>query len=148
MALKVSTGLRNHMLTVGPFKNAMDGGFLRIYSGTVPADADAAISGPVLLVQLSLNGLGVSGLTFEAPAVNGIISKTTAEVWQGTNVSAGTATFFRFVKGSDLHGVSTTEVRLQGSVAVVGGELNLSSVTLSNGAQQTVNHFNVALPTL
>ena len=147
MALKVSTGLRNHMLTVGSFKNAMDLGFLRIYTGTEPVNADAAIAGPALLVVISVSGLG-TGLTWEEPAINGIISKTAAEAWQGPVTDTGPATFFRFVKGTDVHAADPTQLRIQGTVAVVGGELNLSSINLASGGTQTVNHFNVALPTL
>ena len=45
MTTKASTGLRNHMLTTGSLKAALDGGFLRLYSGVEPATADDAIPG-------------------------------------------------------------------------------------------------------
>lgn len=147
MAFQVSTALRNHMLDTGSFKNAMDLGFLNIYEGAVPADADAALDTANLLCTLSVDGLG-TGLTWEASAVSGVISKTVAETWQGTNVDSGTASFFRFVQPADTGAASTTELRVQGLVGLVGAELNLSSVTLTVSAVQTVNHFNVALPTL
>jgi acyl dehydratase len=147
MAFKVSTGLRDHMLDTGSFKAGMDLGFLNIYEGAEPADADAALGGANLLCTLSVDGLG-TGLTWEAAAVSGVLSKATAETWQGTNVDSGTATFFRFVAAGDTGGASTTELRVQGTVGLVGAELNLSSVTLTVSAVQTVNHFNVALPTL
>ena len=147
MAFQVSTALRNHMLDTGSFKSAMDLGFLKIYSGAVPADADAAEGAATLLCTLSVDGLG-TGLTWEAAAISGVISKTAAETWQGTNVASGTASFFRFVQPADTGAASTTELRIQGSVGLVGAELNLSSVTLTVSAVQTVNHFNVALPTL
>ena len=147
MAFKVSTGLRNYMLDTGAFKTAMDLGFLRIYEGTVPADADAALGTATILCDLSVDGLG-TGLTWEATAVSGIIAKTAAETWQGQNSDSGTATFFRFVQPVDTGGAVPAELRVQGLVGLVGAELNLSSVTLTVGAVQTVNHFNVALPTL
>ena len=40
MALKTSTGLRNHMMGVGSFKSAMDGTELRIFAGATPALAE------------------------------------------------------------------------------------------------------------
>lgn len=147
MAFQVSTALRNHMLDTGSFKNAMDLGFLKIYAGAIPADADAALGAATLLCTLSVDGLG-TGLTWEAAAISGVISKTTAEAWQGSNVASGTASFFRFVQPADTGGASTTELRIQGSVGLVGAELNLSSVTLTVSAVQSVNHFNVALPSL
>jgi hypothetical protein len=147
MAFQVSTALRNYMLDSGSFKAAMDLGFLKIYEGTVPADADAALDTAGLLCTLSVDGLG-TGLTWEASAVSGVLSKTTSETWQGQNTDSGTATFFRFVQPADTGAASTTELRVQGTVGLVGAELNLSSVTLTIGAVQTVNHFNVALPSL
>jgi len=147
MAFQVSTGLRNYMLDTGAFKTAMDLGFLKIYEGTVPADADAALDTAGLLCTLSVDGLG-TGLTWEATAVSGIISKTAAETWQGQNSDSGTATFFRFVQPADTGTAAPAELRVQGLIGLVGAELNLSSITLTVGAVQTVNHFNVALPTL
>ena len=147
MALTVSTGLRNYMLATGAFKTAMDLGFLRLYEGTVPANSEAALGGAGLLCQLTVDGMG-TGLTWESPAVSGIISKAVAETWQGQNGDSGTATFFRFVQPADTGGAAPAELRIQGVVGLVGAELNLSSVTLTIGAIQTVNHFNVALPTL
>ena len=147
MAFQVSTGLRNYMLDTGSFKTAMDLGFLRIYEGAVPADAEAALATANLLCELTVDGLG-TGLTWEAAAVNGIISKATAETWQGTNVDSGTATFFRFVQPADDGLADPDQLRVQGLVGLVGAELNLSSITLTVSATQTVNHFNVALPTL
>ncbi len=147
MAFQVSTGLRNYMLDTGAFKTAMDLGFLRIYEGTVPADADAALAPATILCDLTVDGLG-TGLTWDAAAVSGIIAKATAETWQGQNSDSGTATFFRFVQPADDGLADPTQLRVQGLVGLVGAELNLSSVTLTVGAVQTVNHFNVALPTL
>lgn len=147
MSLKVSTGLRNKMLDTSPLRTALNLGFLKLYSGTVPASADDALGAAVLLVTISVTG-GGTGLTFEAAAVAGILSKESTEVWQGTIGVSGTPTFFRFVAPGDTGALSTTESRLQGSVGVLGADLNLSSVSLLASSVQTINHFNVALPTL
>lgn len=147
MTFKVSTGLRDHMLAVGSFKDAMDLGFLKIYSGSEPASADAALGSAVLLCTISVSG-GGTGLTFEAAAASGVLAKAVAETWQGSIVVSGTASFFRFVTPSDTGVLSTSQKRVQGSIATVAGDLNLSNVVLTNPAVQTINHFNVALPTL
>jgi hypothetical protein len=145
--LKVSTGLRNDMLVTDSFKGLMDGGFLKIYSGTEPATADASLGSAVLLVTISVDG-GGTGLTWEDVAAAGILSKEGDETWQGTIGASGTASFFRFVTSTDTGALSTTENRLQGTVGVLGAELNLSSIALTASSVQTINHFNVALPTL
>lgn len=145
--LKVSTGLRNKMLDTAPLKTVMALGFLKLYSGTAPASADEALGAAVLLVTISVNA-GGTGLTFEAAAAAGVLSKNAGEVWQGTVGTSGTPTFFRFVAVGDTGALSTTEARLQGTVGVLGAELNLSAASLTASSVQTINHFNVALPTL
>lgn len=147
MAFQVSTGLRNYMLDTGAFKTAMDLGLLRIYEGTVPASVEDALGSASILCEATVDGLGTGG-TWEASAASGIISKNVSETWQGTNTDSGTATFFRFVQVADDGLADPDQLRVQGLIGLVGAELNLSSVTLTNGATQTINHFNVALPSL
>lgn len=145
MTIKRSTGLNNHMMTTGSFKAAMDGGYLRIYAGPVPATADDAITGATLLCTVS-NNATATGLTFNGTASGGAISKTTAEVWRGVNSATGTASFWRLSATADAGAASTTEPRLQGTVGTVGNDLNLSSVALTSTVSQSIDSFNVGLP--
>jgi len=146
MGIKLSTGMRDGLLDTNSFKGALDGGLLAIFGGTVPASADDATSGATLLVTISLSG-GGSGINFETSAVSGVLSKASAETWQGTIGTSGTATFFRFYEsGGDPTAASTTEQRIQGTVGVAGADLNLSSVSLTATAVQTVDFFNVTMP--
>ena len=146
MSLKVSTGLRSKMLDTGPLKTIMALGFIKLYSGAEPANADAAITG-TLLSTISVNSTG-TGLSFDTAAVAAVLSKAPAEVWSGTNAAGGTATYYRHVAAGDDGALSTTQARIQGTVGTVGAELNLSSVILANGATQTIDYYSVALPTL
>lgn len=147
MSLKTSTGLRNAMLDTGSFKSIMDTCTLKIYSGTEPATADAALAGNTLLSEIFLNNDGATGLTFEAAAVAGVINKASAETWEGTNAAAGTASFYRLELAADTQALSTTEKRVQGTVAVTGAELNITSVSLLLSASQKIDYFSMALPT-
>lgn len=146
MTAKVSTGLRNALMVTGSFKSLMDGCKLRIYAGAVPATADAALGGATLLCTVS-NDATATGLTFDGSPSNGVISKTAAEIWRGVNAASGTATFYRLEEDTDDGTLSTTRKRVQGTVAVAGGGLNLSSVSLVAAASQTVNFYSLALPT-
>lgn len=146
MAIKASTGLRNGLLDSGSLRDMLEGGFLKIYSGTAPATADDALDSAVELCVVSGDGVG-NGLEFEASAVAGILSKSTSQVWTGTNSESGVATFFRFVSDTDTGDSSTVEPRLQGTVNVLGADLNLSNVSLVSGAPQAIQFFSVALPT-
>jgi hypothetical protein len=143
---KFSTGLRTKMLDANPFKTVMALGLLKIYAGTVPADADASIGSATLLSTISVGSSG-TGLSMAASAAAGVIAKA-AETWSGVNAATGTASFYRHVAAGDDGTLSTTQDRIQGTVATVGADLNLSSTALVSGATQTIDSYSVALPTL
>jgi len=147
MSLKASTGLRNYMLITGSLKAALDLGFVRIYAGAVPADADAAIADEAgqRLCTITKDGDGTTGLTIASTASSGTVTKAN-EVWQGTNSATGTATFWRFYKTGDTGGASTSLVRLQGLAATSGSELVMTSTSLVSGAPQAISYFSVSLP--
>lgn len=144
MAIKLSTGMRDDLLDTGSFRSILNLGFIKIYTGAEPASPNDAATG-TLLCTISNNST-VTGLTFAATASGGVISKNGSETWSGVNAATGTAGYFRFVAVGDTGASSTTQQRLQGSVAVVGGDLNLSNTTLSSGATQTIDYFSATLP--
>ena len=146
MSVKASTGLRKGLLDSASLKEQLDDGFMKLYSGTVPATADAALGGATLLCTLSVNSTGV-GISFDTTATGDMLSKAPGEIWSGTNAVSGTATFYRHVAAADDGTLSTTAPRLQGTIAVAGADMNLSNVALVNGAPQTLAYYSVTLPT-
>lgn len=145
--LKTSTGLRNHMLAVGSAKAALNGGFIHIFEGPEPASADAAIVPATHKLLCTIFSDGTSaGLTLAATAADGFIDKSSTETWSGTVAETGTAKFFRHVGSADTGALSTTQPRLQGTVARAGAELNISSADLVAGAPQSVNFYTLQLP--
>ena len=101
-------------------------GSLRIYSGTAPADANAALSGNTLLAQLAMSA------TAFGSAASGVA--TAAAITQDSSADAtGTATFFRILAGNG------TTVVMQGEVGTSGANLNLNSVAISAGAAVSVS---------
>jgi hypothetical protein len=72
--------------------DAGGGGNLRIYAGTMPADADAALSGNTLLAQLALSATGFGG----AVDGTGKATATANAITQDSSADAtGTASFGR-----------------------------------------------------
>lgn len=145
MSFKISTGLRNHMLATGSVKAGMDGGVIKIYAGTEPADADAAIGAATLLVTISNNDTG-TGITFDATPTSGVLVKSTSEVWSGTCVANGTGAFYRFVSLADDGTSSTTFKRMQGTVGVVGADLLVSSTTFVSSNLRQINSYAAGMP--
>lgn len=152
MALKLSTSLRNNLLSGSALATAIDNGFLKIYAGAAPATANDAVGAAVLLCTISVNSTG-SGVSL-GTASDGSVAKA-ADVWSGlvSNAGAVNATWYRHVGSSDT-GVAltdpagTAEPRIQGTVGTSGADLNLSAVALTNGSTQTIDYYSVTLPTL
>lgn len=148
MALKVSTGLRNYILDTSSLDAGLALGFIKYYTGAVPAAADdALVGGNVLIVTISNDATGV-GINMESAAAAGILSKLSTETWRGVCVASGTPTFYRHTAPGDTGALSTTQRRLQGAIAVAGGEINLSDTSLISGASETLDFYVVNFPTL
>lgn len=143
---KLSTGLRDHLLTTGDFQSGVDGGVIFIFSGTPPATADAALAGNTLLCTISNNAAG-TGITMAAAAAGGVLGKNTAEIWRGQIVANGTATFYRFAPIADDGLLSTTAKRVQGTVGALNADLIFSNVNFVSGNYRQIDNYNVAQPT-
>ena len=145
MSIQLSSGLRDHMLITGSFKSGLDGGLLKIYAGAMPATADADSSGLTVLCTISLDATG-TGITFGSTVTAGILTKNTSEIWRGQIAASGTATFFRFMAIGDTGSLSTTNKRVQGTVNVVGADINFSSVNFIAPNYKVIDSLNVTLP--
>lgn len=143
MTLKVSTGLRDGMLVTGSARSLVNGKVVKIFGGTVPATADAALGSATLLCTVSVDGDG-TGITFEATLVDGALVKTASETWEGVNAATGTATFWRIETAADDGTLSTSAVRVQGTFG--GSSGLLSNPSLTAAAPQTIDNAVLALP--
>lgn len=112
---------------------------LRIYSGTAPATADAALSGNTLLAE------GALPTDWMAAASNtgNVATKAKAGAWALTGqsgASTGTAgTFFR------IYASDGTTCHMQGTVtaAAGGGDMTLDNNSIANAQAVTVNSFTL-----
>ena len=146
MALRTSTGLRNHMLVTGSLKTALDTGNIKVYSGTEPVNADSPVTG-TLLLTITINA-SATGLSMDTAAAGGVLAKPVGAVWSGTIAATGTAGYYRHVGPADDGTASTTQPRIQGQVAVVGGEMIFNSLALVAAQVKPLDSYAIALPTL
>ena len=87
----------------------------------------------------------VNGGTWEYVPATGVISKTST-VWSGTIATTGTASWFMITTDNDTGTTSSsTARRVIGSVAATGGDLNLSSTSLTVGASVTINSWTLTV---
>ena len=144
MALRLSTGFRQKLLGTDDFQAIFAGSFINVYSGSRPATADEAIGSSILLATIYSDG-NSAGLSFGTPA-DGEIEKTSA-TWSGTAVATGNAGWYRLYEATDTPATaSTTNARIDGSIAISGGDLNISSTSVEQGAVQTISTFKIIYP--
>lgn len=135
------------------FDNGGAGAFLHLFRGPVPQTAAEAIDPTAgLVMTLTRDGDGVTGLTFEPTAPNGVLRKTAAEAWKGT-VGAGNGgevAFFRLCVGTDngQGAAGASDYRAQGTVGKdMTYGLFLTNNVFADGEQLELDDFQMLLPT-
>ena len=136
MSLSFSTTTANLLLT--QITNQIDAGSgsgtIMIYSGTIPASGDTALSGNTQLAHLVC-----SKPSSPAPSAKTL---TFSSIAQDTSADAtGTASFFRILD-------SNANVIVQGSVTVVGGggDLQMNTTAIISGGPVQITACSFTLP--
>lgn len=152
MAVRISTALALAMLNATGFKTATANGRLELRSGPPPASADAAATG-TLLATITIGGDSVTpgsdtayDLNFDTATTTTIV-KAAAEAWSGVGVAAGQIGHYRY-KGNaaDDDSAGTTKIRIDGTVAVSGADLNMPQITVAIGTPISISSFSFTLP--
>jgi hypothetical protein len=148
MTIRLSTGMVNKMLdggTTGGVKGAF-GGFMAIFAGSQPADADSGSGSAVLLGTATNNDDGVTALTFDA-AVAGVSSKAAAQTWKFHGLTTGVAGWFMLYQSGDTYtGSSTTYARITGTIGTAGADANISNTNIVTSAVTTIDSLTIQLP--
>lgn len=108
-------------------------GYLRIYEGSQPADADTAISSQTLLAELRFASPAESDIT------DGVITFDDLTADSSANAT-GTAQFFRALKSD-----GTTAV-MDGSVGTSSADLVMNSTAIQSGAEVAVTSWTHTVP--
>lgn len=150
MALKMSTKMKNTMND--SIKTVLAAGVIKIYSGSQPANADAAPTGTLLgTVTVGsgafTHGVSTNGLDFDASSAS-VLSKAAAEVWSFVGVADGTAGWFRHIGNAADSGALdvSTYPRIDGRISTSGAEMNLSNLSIVTGATTTVDAYSISWP--
>ena len=117
MTLKYSTGLRNFLQRDGGMKRALHNGAFKIYSGSAPADADAAVTG-TLLTTVSLS--------------SGAITK---EV-----LSTGTVTLTG--SGGQVDTLTVNSIEVMGEVVVYSSDLTTTAALVAAAINKNLSNPN------
>ncbi len=99
----------------------LDNGYLRIYDGTQPANANTAVSTQVLLAELRFNATASAAASAGTLTMNAITQDSSAN-------NTGTATWFRALKSDG------STVVFDGSVGTSSCDINLGSTSITSGS--------------
>lgn len=105
----------------------LNNGYLRIYNGSQPANANTAITTQTKLAELRWSATAFAAASAGLAVANAIASDT--------NTVAGTATWFRAFKSDG------TTVVFDGSVGVSGCNINLNTTTITSGGVLAITNF-------
>lgn len=133
MALNTQMAYAAVNVEADALSDELDSGYLRIYDGSQPANADTAISTQTLLAELRFNA------TAAPAASNGVLTFNAITADSSANAT-GTATWFRALKSDG------TTVIMDGTVGTSGCNLNLTSASITTGTQVSVTSFTHTIP--
>ena len=103
-------------------------GYLRIYDGTQPANADTAVGIQVLLAELRFNATAFGASALGVITANAITADSSAN-------NTGTATWFRCLKSDG------TTVLMDGSVGLATANMIMNAVAIAAGAAVSCSAF-------
>lgn len=112
----------------------LDNGYLRIYSGPAPANADTAVGGGnTLLAELRFAATSAPAAAAGVLTFNTITGDAAAD-------ASGTATWFRCLQSNG------TSVVFDGSVSEGGAEGTINKAAIVAGAPVNINSFTYTVP--
>jgi hypothetical protein len=130
MAIQTSIVARNAELdALAPLANS---GYIRIYTGAIPATPETAVSG-TLLAELQFNATAFGAAAAGVITANAITQDSSAD-------NTGVAGTYRALKSDG------TTALWDGTVSTSGADLNLNSTSINAGVAVSVPSLTVTLP--
>lgn len=130
----VATSMANAFIAAA---DAGTAAVINIYSGTPPANADAALGGNTVLAQLTCSGNISSGVSDTGSAARITLAAITPD---SSADNTGTATFFRILTQSG------GTVVAQGTVGTASADLILNTTSITAGSTVSITSATIDIP--
>ena len=112
--------------------DSLDSGTIKIYTGTIPTDADTALGAQTLLATLTFNAAAFPG------ASNGVL--TAAAITSDSSADAtGTAAWARIASSGGTTKIDCT-------VGTSGEDINFNTVSFVSGAAVAITSLTITVP--
>ena len=111
-----------------------NGGFLMVYTGSQPADANQAVTG-TLLAKLPLSATAFASSVASGTTGSLIASAAANAITAGVAAATGTAGYHVLMKSDGVTVVA------MGSVGTSGCDLNLNSTSITTGSLVSVSSY-------
>lgn len=111
----------------------LDNGYIRIYDGTIPTNADTALGAQVLLAELRFSA------TASGAAVAGVVTFSAITTDASANAT-GTASWFRALKSDG------STVIFDGTVGTATSDIVLNTTSIVSGAEVSISAFTYTQP--
>jgi hypothetical protein len=132
MGIRITNAVATAMIDAG-IGDQSDTGYIRIYDGTIPTNADTAVGAQVLLAELRWNAAAFPSAT------NGVITAAAITADASANAT-GTAAWFRSLKSDG------TTVLCDGTVSTSGADMNLNTTSITSGANVSISSATFTMP--
>jgi hypothetical protein len=114
----------------------VNGGFLQLYSGSQPGDANQAVTG-TLLAKLPLSATAFAPSTSAGATGSRVTTATANAITSAAGLATATAGYFAVMKSDGV------TVEWMGSVGTSSADLNLSSTSVVTGVNVSVSAFTL-----
>jgi hypothetical protein len=114
----------------------LNGGFLEIWSGSQPGDANQALTG-TKLAKLALSATFAPTAVASGSTGSRVVTATANAITSSAALATGTAGYFALLKSDDATVVA------MGSVGTSGADLNLNTLSLVSGGTVAVTAFTI-----
>lgn len=129
--MKLSVARRNAQLD--NLCTALNSGYIRIYSGIKPTDADTELSGNTLLAELTFGATAFGAASGGSATANAITQDSAAD-------ATGTATFARLFASNGTTAIADI------TVGTSGAELNMSTTSIVAGLIVQITSLTLSQP--
>lgn len=112
--------------------DSLDSGTIKIYTGTIPTDADTALGAQTLLATLTFGAAAFGAGSNGVATANAITSDSSAD-------ATGTAAWARIASSG-----ATTKMDV--TVGTSGDDINFNSVAFQSGATISITSMTITMP--